>query len=176
MELFADRFVMHDDGSAVDLATGRRIELRRVEGIGADRTAQVRWSVRCDRWLALHHASIARLVDYGLVGRADRFEAWDCGPVWEGSVDEAEQLRGIGARFSSASGLTWTMASAVHTRDGCAVVVPGAEDGHECTPTGDAEESASVAVRGLTRIPRSAVATLAELFEALGERRPSAAA
>jgi DNA-binding NtrC family response regulator/tetratricopeptide (TPR) repeat protein len=174
MQLFADRFAIDEDGGAVDLATGRRIELRRWEGLDPrDRVEQLRWSIRCDRWRALHHRAVARLIDCGPVGRAGRFEAWDCGPAWQGSADEAARIRTITERFLCASGLTTSPAATVHTRNGNAVVLPGPGDGHEQAIAGDRIDAAPLALRGMTSIARSAVRALAEMFESVGDRRPA---
>jgi len=74
MQLAADRFAVHDDGRAVDLATGTRVVLI----VGEIQTAaeQLAWSVRCDLFQRLRHQAIAPLIDYGLLGRTERFEAW----------------------------------------------------------------------------------------------------
>ena len=87
MQLFADRFVLtrsvQNEHDAIDLATGAPVTILTSSAGGA--SDQIRWSVRCDRFFRLHHRCIARLVDYGLVGQATRFEAWQCGERWRGS-------------------------------------------------------------------------------------------
>ena len=64
MQLVADRFVVRDDGAAIDLATGQSVVLT-IAGAGgcADQT---RWAVRCHALHTLHHPAIAPLVDGGL--------------------------------------------------------------------------------------------------------------
>ncbi|HMD33324.1 MAG TPA: sigma 54-interacting transcriptional regulator [Vicinamibacterales bacterium] len=174
MELFADRFAMHDNDAAIDLATGRRVALRRFDNAdGVDRSDQIRWSLRCDHWLSIHHRSVARLIDYGLAGRNARFEAWDGESPWEGSDDEAARTRALATRFLAAAGLTAGVAMTIHARDGVAVAVPGDEDGYE--RAGEIEPEAPIAVRGLRRIPRGAVTALTELFDDPGDRRGPAA-
>src|SRR5688572_30800525 len=87
VQLFADRFVLtrsvQKEHGAIDLATGAPVTILTSSAGGA--SDQIRWSVRCDRFFRLHHRCIARLVDYGLVGQATRFEAWQCGERWRGS-------------------------------------------------------------------------------------------
>ncbi|HEV3140212.1 MAG TPA: hypothetical protein VGY57_06840, partial [Vicinamibacterales bacterium] len=177
MQLFADRFAIDDDGRAIDLATSRRIELRTIEGMdGGDRAEQVRWSIRCDRWLGIQHRVIARLIDYGLAGPVGRFEAWDCGTTWEGSGDEADRLRAIASGFLGAIGLTTVPGAAVHARDGRALIVPGEGDGHEMATTAGRADSMSIADRGLSTVPRPAVAAFAEMFDSIGDRQSPMAA
>src|SRR5262249_26862828 len=163
MELFADRFVIGERGLAIDLSTGRRVALRRFDDAdGIHRSDQIRWSLRCDEWLGIHHRSVARLIDYGLAGRSTRFEAWDCESPWEGSDHEASRTRALATRFLAAAGLTAGAAMTIHARDGVAVAVPGDDDGYECA--GEIEAETPIAVRGLRRIARGAVTALAELF------------
>jgi tetratricopeptide (TPR) repeat protein len=174
MQLFADRFVIDDDGAAIDLATGRGVALRRDSTEGLDRTGQLRWSLRCDRWLGIHHRAVARLIDFGLVGRQTRFEAWLCGPAWSGSDAEAIRIQSLATRFLAAAGLSADGSMAIHAHDGVAVVLPGDGVGHERSGGPDDAVEAPLAVRGLARIRRPAVAALAELFDEIGERRAPA--
>src|SRR5437016_2377917 len=73
MELVADRFVGNGDGTAIDLATGDRIELT-ITSAGGE-TEQRRWTLACDALQKVHHPTVARLIDYGIVGDSHRFEA-----------------------------------------------------------------------------------------------------
>jgi hypothetical protein len=66
MQLVADRFVMSDDGGAVDLASGLRVVLRVMP---ADAATELRWSAQCDAFARVQHQAIAALVDYGAIGR-----------------------------------------------------------------------------------------------------------
>ena len=77
MQLVADRFLALDDGRRFDLVTGDRVVMR-IEGAG-DARARARWLVRCDTLQRLQHRLIAPLIDFGLIGIAERFEAWRCG-------------------------------------------------------------------------------------------------
>jgi len=168
MHLFADRFAIDDDGDPVDLATGRCIQLRRIK------RADIAWAGRCDWWLGLRHRAFARLIDYGPTGRDAAFEAWDCGRSWEGSAEEAVRIRGIADRFLDASG--WTMGSAtVHASGGRAVVVPDPMAGYERVESSTNAARVALGVRGMTAIPRPATAALAEMFESVGQKRPSIA-
>jgi transcriptional regulator with GAF, ATPase, and Fis domain/tetratricopeptide (TPR) repeat protein len=66
---------MADRQQAVDLATGSRVivALSSLGGEGEQR----QWALRCDMLQKLHHPSVARLIDYGVVGESQRFEAWE---------------------------------------------------------------------------------------------------
>ena len=172
MQLFADRFAIDDDERAMDLATGRRVEIRRCDG---DRSARVQWSVRCDRWLALRHRAIARLLDYGLAGPAGAFEAWDCGCAWGGADQAAERARDIGSRFVAAAGMSVESALAIHSDGARAVAVLGANDGYARETADDDARSMPLAMRGMVRIPRTAIAACAEMFDSASERRPTVA-
>ena len=90
MQLIADRFVVGDEGGAIDLATGSRVVLI-VEPAG--RVAeQLQWNQRCDTFHTIRHPALAPLIDFGLAGPDRRFEAWACGPAWRGSPDEARRV------------------------------------------------------------------------------------
>src|SRR6185503_5494330 len=78
LQLIADRFVVTDASSALDLATGERVVLSVTSAGGV--TDQRRWLLECERLQKLHQAGSARLVDYGAVGESQRFEAWDRKP------------------------------------------------------------------------------------------------
>ena len=122
MQLVADRFAMHDDERVVDLATGMRVVLKMTRVVAG--AAQLQWTARCDLFQRLHHRAIAPLLDYGLVGRFVRFEAWQCGPAWSGAVEAAARARTNAADCLRAAGLAATDSLAVHVRQGSPVVVP----------------------------------------------------
>ena len=73
MQLFADRFVLGRDKVALDLATGARVAF--TVAPAGDEAEQRRWVLACDRARHYHHPTIPRLIDYGVVGDARRFEA-----------------------------------------------------------------------------------------------------
>ncbi|MBI4487034.1 MAG: ATP-binding protein, partial [Acidobacteria bacterium] len=76
IEIVASRFAV-SNGAAIDLATGQRVALALcAAGTAAEQT---RWAGRCDEQRTLLRRSRARLVDYGAVGAAQRFEAWTVG-------------------------------------------------------------------------------------------------
>jgi len=77
MELVADRFAVHDEGGAFDLASGARVTL--VVGTAGGVSEQLRWNARCADRHPLRHRVRAPLIDYGLVGECSRFEAWGTG-------------------------------------------------------------------------------------------------
>src|ERR1700730_18393747 len=88
MPLLADRFVVDEDQRPLDLATGDRVVLM-ITSAGAE-AEERRWALRGDGLQKLHHPSIARLIDYGVVGESKRFEAWRCDQRWRGPASEAE--------------------------------------------------------------------------------------
>src|SRR5262249_19093021 len=104
VELLADRFAALDATHVVDLATGDPVVLT-VTAVGG-RVDQREWALRCDALLALRHVAMAPLVDYGLVGHAQRFEAWRCGPPWRGSPAAARSAVPRASAFLRACGLT----------------------------------------------------------------------
>ncbi len=174
MELVADRFVRRADGSAVDLATGLRVHLRLA---AVDAALDARWAAECDLFARLRHPAIAPLVDYGPIGRAERFEAWQCGPVWDGSPAEANAARSSACRFLRAAALAANDEGAsVHVRSGGAVIVPVVD-------AREADEAATIdratvplAERGLLHPDGPPLAALAEMFRSLDGPRLHAAA
>src|SRR5450759_2396041 len=114
MNLVADRFVVHDDGRTIDLTTGALVALSM--GCAGGVSAQVRWVQRCDVLRALHHQSLAPLVDFGAIGEASRFEAWQCGAAWRGASDVARTVGDRARQFLEASGLSieGTSACSIH--------------------------------------------------------------
>lgn len=91
MQLIADRFVVEADGRTWDLATGERVTLTMsTAGAPAD---QASWAERC-AWLSrVSQASLAPLVDYGVIGAATRFEAWGATLPWTGARAPADLAR-----------------------------------------------------------------------------------
>jgi DNA-binding NtrC family response regulator len=167
VELFADRFVLVDARRTIDLATGWDVLLivTSAGGVSDER----RWSVRCDVLQKLRHRSIARLLDYGAIGEHQRFEAWDCGAEWHGAREPAEAAAGRAAQFLDSCGLSvgTTAASSVrHSSSNAAAptIVPDAAAGYPM-PTAAPRREAAIDDCGLELVSRSAVATIAELFE-----------
>src|SRR5258705_2367383 len=130
MQLVADRFLAHDNGRVFDLITGDRVVLR-LDDAG-DAHEQARWSVRCDTLQKLRHRLIAPLMDFGLMGASQRFEAWRCGSPWAGSRAEADRTNDLGSRFLRAVGLTAGTGTSDRVCDGTsgAGVLPGAGNGY----------------------------------------------
>ena len=85
MQLMADRFAVHEDGRAFDLATGARVTL--IAGSAGGVSDQLRWTERCASLQGRRHHAQAPLVDIGLVGECSRFEVW-------GTHDPAETRLG----------------------------------------------------------------------------------
>src|SRR5215470_1275559 len=103
MECMADRFVEATNGDIVDLATGERVLLT-IASAGGE-TEQRRWMIRCDLFQKLHHPAIAMLIDYGLLGAGQRFEAWRCSEPWRGSESAAANASRAARSFLEACDL-----------------------------------------------------------------------
>jgi anaerobic nitric oxide reductase transcription regulator len=91
MQLVADRFITSarvPRGIAFDLATTRSISLRVVACGHADEC--LRWAVECDD---LFQKQSSTLVDYGLLGASERFEAWHC----QNAAPRVGHVRGVAA-------------------------------------------------------------------------------
>ncbi len=94
MQLVADRFAVHEDGRAFDLATGARVTL--IVGSAGGVSEQLRWTERCSSRRALCHRAMAPLVDFGLTGESSRFEAWGSG--YPGREPEELRMADCGLR------------------------------------------------------------------------------
>src|SRR5215204_3537969 len=172
MQLVADRFVVLDreGGCAFDLATGERVVLL-VSSAGGP-SDQRRWVERCSAFRALHHPSIARLVDFGLVGEVSRFEAWACGAAWSGASAIASSTCSDVSAFLSAVGLTpgaLAPGSVRTSADGDALSLPEAGTGYPHTPEEDAA-TMPLRARALNFIDRPGLTALEEIFDAVGSR------
>jgi DNA-binding NtrC family response regulator len=103
VQLVADRFGAASDGRAIDLVTGARVVLK--IGVGGGAAEQTRWSLRCDGLQKMHHPGLATLVDYGALGEAQRFEAWEYSSLQSGAPEEAarrlEALEAAGPETAS---------------------------------------------------------------------------
>ncbi len=165
MRLLEDRFVAHDAGPAIDLATGEPVTLKVARaGTAAD---QLQWTLRCDRWRTLQHRVFARLLDFGLTAESDRFEAWHCGAQWTGARDDIESVSETATAFLRAAGMSvgTDLGGAVHHGPCGPVVVPDTGTGY---PNGSDEPvglSLLIKGRALSLIPRPAVAALGEMAE-----------
>ena len=175
MELVADRFVVIHDERAVDLSNGEEIVL--LASTAGGPCEQARWALRCDRWSQLYHPAIARLVDYGIVGEMRRFEAWRCGPPWQGSRAAREQAIGQAAAFLRANALTegTLSAHAAGSRGGRAIVVPRGDAGYDAEQRLPPDDL-TLAGCGLAFASRPAVDAVAEVFTHPGPARPRAVA
>ena len=180
MNLMADRFLVCDEETAIDLASGNRVEL--VVSTSGGIRDQAKWATRCDQLARLHHRSIARLLDYGSLGEGQRFEAWRSDGRWRGSLRESERIRRRVEEWFRASGWTYDelgVDSLRHAR-GCAVVLPGADAGFEReqigTNGGGREQSSLAPCVGLMEISRRSVAAVAEMFSDPADTRCRAVA
>jgi DNA-binding NtrC family response regulator len=175
MQVLADRFAVNDGGLAIDLASGARVAIETMSRGGV--AEQQRWHARCGWLHAVQHGAVASLADYGLVGETARFEAFDCGVVRRGGVEDARAVHERASRFLHGSGRS--CASFAHDRirtraDGRAVWLPDANSGYERE---DPTPPSLIALPhcGLRIVDRPAVAVLAEMFRIDGAR-PRAAA
>ncbi len=123
----------------------------------------MRWSVRCDRFFRLRHRSIARLVDYGLVGQAMRFEAWRCGERWRGSRRAASGALAQVTIFLHAIGTADGAISLddIRTDAGRPVLLPRSATGYDGGAGGPADDLSSC---GITIVERPSVKAVAEIL------------
>ena len=174
MKLVADRFVVYRDGNTVDLATGLRVWLR---VSAADTASDVRWSAQCDMFVRLQHQAIAPLLDYGALGRHERFEAWQCGPPWNGANVAARAVRRSVTAFLRASRLgAVDPAGDVRVRNGAPVIVPAMQEQGGTPSAVPAFAAMPMDMRGLMSIDAAPLAALAEMFRAIAGPRLQAAA
>ena len=175
MQLFADRFVLtrsvQKEHGAIDLATGAPVTILTSSAGGA--SDQIRWSVRCDRFFRLHHRCIARLVDYGLVGQATRFEAWQCGERWRGSGRAASGTLARATIFLHAIASGGEMSiDDIRTDRGRPVLMPRDAIGCENGGTGIRAIDDDLASCGITTIHRRSIEAIAEVLGSLNGPSP----
>jgi DNA-binding NtrC family response regulator len=151
--LFADRFLSAGPARAFDLASADWVTLRVLPA--APRPEVEAWSRRCDGLLTISHHALVGLVDFGLVGPTDRFEAWaglEPRMAWN-RRDSATRSALVGvvaclaSRGMAAGRLQW---SSVVEIDGRPALLPDQETGMPL------EEPAGPAVGG--RAPRHSIA------------------
>jgi DNA-binding NtrC family response regulator/tetratricopeptide (TPR) repeat protein len=131
--LFADRFLPLDSGPRhLDLATGRIVFVRRMPA--GDRGDQTAWIERASRLAGLWHPHLATLVDFGLAGADERFEAFPLSQTTSIRRDVARAVRSA-LWFLGAVGLSSGAPSRDRIREesGRTVLVPDAWTGHELT-------------------------------------------
>ena len=168
VELVADRFLVCSQDTTIDLATGDRVTLIVTTAGGI--AEQARWALRCERFAWLHHRSIARLVDYGPLGEARRFEAWRADGPWHGARDAGNRARIHAQEFLRAN--AWSAGrgsvSCLQQDRGCPVVLPEAGAGFDGPDAGcDASASSrisSLSVLGVREIARPSITGIADLF------------
>jgi DNA-binding NtrC family response regulator/tetratricopeptide (TPR) repeat protein len=131
--LFADRFLSLDSGPRhLDLATGRVVLVRRSPA--GDRREQVTWLERLTRLSGVRHPHLATLVDFGLTGPDERFEAYPMSRPTPVRRDVARAIRSA-LWFLGAVGLSVGPPSRCRIRDrsGRAILLPDAWTGHDVT-------------------------------------------
>jgi DNA-binding NtrC family response regulator/tetratricopeptide (TPR) repeat protein len=165
MRLLADRFLINGNDPVIDLATGASVVI--IEAAAGSAPEQLQWTLRCDRWRTLQHRAIAPLLDFGLSGERDRFEAWQCGPAWDGAVSEAESVCAVAAQFIGAAGLSigTNVARAIYHGPTGALIVPDTGTGYPNGSNEPIDDVLPIETRGLRLIPRPACAALAEMAE-----------
>jgi DNA-binding NtrC family response regulator len=181
VDLVADRFLLRAGGPrALDLANGEHVWL--VAAPAGPSSEERQWSARCDFFCRLHHRVFARLIDYGLCGRAQRFEAWQSGSPWRGAPVAGTRAVEIARKFLHANGLAsdGLALDSVHDCQGRPVVVPAYPAGCAGRSVPDPNRSAAAGITldicGMTLIHRPAVAAVAELLAQSGPAGPRAAA
>jgi DNA-binding NtrC family response regulator/tetratricopeptide (TPR) repeat protein len=123
----------------------------------------------------LRHPAIATLVDYGLLGTGQRFEAWSTRGRWTGSLNDAADSARAGARFLHAIGMTADPAGMLTLAGaGAPIVRPGLADAYPADP--DAASAASIVVPGVRLLARASVAAIAEMLDVGNHAGPRAAA
>ena len=184
MELLVDRFAVSDARRVIDLATGDPIVLTITSAGGSH--DQTRWALRCDTLLKLRHHAMVPLVDYGPIGETQRFEAWRCGSLWTGSQAAADIAASRVTAFLHGCGLTAGGVRPANVRqsvDGPRVLIDATAgypidpmDPMDNEPTQMPRAARSIEDCGILVQPRPAVATIGELFAAVGNMRPQIAA
>src|SRR5262245_26037872 len=168
MDLVADRFLVCDRDTTIDLASGERVQL--IVSASGGVADQTRWAMRCDRFARLRHRSIAPLLDYGPLGEVRRFEAWRSDGRWRGSSHEGDRVRRHIEEFFCVNG--WACGGidirSIHQVNGRATFLPDAKAGVD-TANHDAkvhqiERLSSIAVLGLTEVADQGAASMADIF------------
>ncbi|MGH9144993.1 MAG: hypothetical protein ACRD2I_27970, partial [Vicinamibacterales bacterium] len=170
----ADRFALHEDGRAFDLATGRLVTL--IIGSAGGVSEQLRWVERCATLRTLRHRAMSVLIDFGLVGETSRFEAWDCGAIVH-RQDASNAAYASAARWLGACGLAagpWLPDSVHADVDGRVVWLPDSGTGYPSEQQ-EPDHALTISDRGLQIVEQAAVPALAEMFE-IGGARPRVAA
>ena len=129
--LFADRFLPLESGPRhLDLATGRIVFVRRIPA--GDRSEQTACVERAARLAGVWHPHLAMIVDFGLAGAAERFEAFPISRPTPVRRDVARAIRSV-LWFLGAAGLSSGPPSRDRIRDqsGRPVLVPDALTGHD---------------------------------------------
>jgi DNA-binding NtrC family response regulator len=169
VQLVADRFAPRPDGCGIDLATGAPVLLRVGPSHGA--LEDTRWSLRCDALQRLRHARLAQLVDYGMIGEALRFEAWEEGGRWSGPRADQEHAMRIVSRLLAACGMTVGAPFALCSARRGLLVFPGEATGFPAASV-QADSALPLAGRGVGTILRKEAGAIAELFESSEAARP----
>jgi hypothetical protein len=176
MRLVADRFVMQDDGAAIDLATAQSVWLS-IEPSGEAGESR-RWTARCDELQRLRHFALAPLVDYGPIEAAQRFEAWQGAGVWTGADEHAHRTVAFASAFLRSLSLTIGSEAAYRIVQGerSALAIAPADAGYAIESDSDVASAMESVVPGVALLDRPAIGALAEMFTTVSDRRPRVAA
>ncbi|MEQ1911893.1 MAG: hypothetical protein ABMA15_23945, partial [Vicinamibacterales bacterium] len=171
MHLIADRFVVDDRGFAIDLATTERVQL--ITSIVGGPSEQTRWAERCAWFSRAAHPSLSPLVDYGVIGETQRFEAWAVQSGWHGAPSAAAAARMHVARFLDGSGRSPVASNELQigSRHGRPSIVPDAGAGF-AVPEGAAGVATNDrACLGVVRAADRRLHPIAELFSGIDTSR-----
>jgi DNA-binding NtrC family response regulator len=151
--LFADRFLVDAHEHAIDLATGASITLVMSPQGGA--TEQRAWVERCEWFASIANPWLAPLVDYGLLGDTQRFEAWRAKPGWRGATAAAQRAVRVANAVLQGHG-RWSLdpqEPRIGSIGGRAVVVPDSRAGlpaaRQDAATSSSDRSALAVVRSV---------------------------
>ena len=171
MHLIADRFAVDDRGFAIDLATTERVQL--ITSVVGGPSEQTRWAERC-AWLSrAAHPSLSPLVDYGVIGETQRFEAWAVQSGWHGAPSAAATARMHVVRFLEGNGRSPVANNELQigSRHGRPCIVPDAVAGLPVSEGAASGATHDRACLGVVRAPDRRLHPVAELFSGVDASR-----
>ena len=157
--LIAMRFVALGDDTAMDLATGDRVAVVRRH---LDAVASVSWPAAISRLSGLWHPSLAPLLDFGLLGRHEWFEAYQVGTQSAVGAWAAGSARRFVSEHAVASAVVPLRGASGPLIAGFADEEPAAAGPADGAPRG----------LGLRLVPRPLVASLAAALDTPGGAGP----
>lgn len=171
MDLIADRFVVRERDEGLDLASGAQAYVWR--GLAGGPSEQLRWTLRCEWFAQVRHPSLAPLLDYGLLGETQRFEAWAGGGHTAASHDQAQRTLLQATRFLRACGRTTgdVLPGNLTQIGNRLVLLPPDDSGFPAEPS-VTEEALPLDAHGVTLVGRRALRVLAEVIAQRATIRP----